>query len=226
MPTSIPEDVRKLKLRVLSDVEATALERSEAIAQVAGLSAELGLDTVLGRVGITRDCAAHCAWCCEIPPEILSVEAQALVSLILTREEIAADVLPALHEAFESYLAHWESHGMGSMPTTVTCPFLDREEQTCRIYEQRPIGCRMAVSQDRKRCEESLGRQENAAWIHRELIEAATATMQTEGGMSEFLRRQGEAGKSPLVVALALLLWPEAKTMISAASLKAQGFVL
>jgi Fe-S-cluster containining protein len=111
------------------------------------------------RAGAWLVCGPGCGECCHRPFPITAVDAQRLHNgLAQAPPALAADIRERAQAAW-SRMAHdfpgsWDD---GSLTTDeawrewfftrltgVPCPILDLDTQACRLYEHRPIACRLA----------------------------------------------------------------------------------
>ena len=97
---------------------------------------------------VNARCTAGCAACCHQNPRGLS----GLEALLVLRAARSHEDWPALREAFQEQAKAWRGRvaesgdAVAAMALTkreaVRCPLLD-ESDRCRVYEDRPVACRM-----------------------------------------------------------------------------------
>jgi Fe-S-cluster containining protein len=102
---------------------------------------------------IAPTCAKGCAYCCYFPIIVTEAEAKLMMEYVhqlpfKEREKIVQHLQKYFHE-FDSKieevsLLDWEEETFKEeyMASQLPCPFLDRQTNTCYVYEVRPIPCR------------------------------------------------------------------------------------
>lgn len=100
-------------------------------------------------------CRQGCAWCCYdvtfgTVPEIL------LLAEYL--REGMSDKLPLLVDELRTHVAG--TKGLKDVTAykraRVACPFLDPQTRSCRVYDVRPMCCRIHISQDADACRKAI----------------------------------------------------------------------
>lgn len=80
-------------------------------------------------------CKKGCAFCCYIPVECTKEEVDLCLELAEPGEVKQGDFAP--------------------------CPFLDRKNKSCRVYEYRPLACRGMTSTSKVKCEKAYRKRDN-----------------------------------------------------------------
>jgi len=117
-------------------------------------------------------CRSGCAACCymrvtALPPEIFNIARFVNESFSAERR---AEVLDRIRSYVDSIAALPVE---GRMRHVLACPFLS-EEQSCTVYEARPLACRMHHSLSREACED----RESPVPVIQDFIEATVPVME------------------------------------------------
>ena len=117
-------------------------------------------------------CQAGCAACCYVrvtalPPEVFNIARY-------VNEKFSADERASLLDRIRSYV-----DSIAALPVerrmrhVLACPFLS-EEQSCTVYEARPLACRMHHSLSREACED----RDSPVPVIQDFIEATVPVME------------------------------------------------
>ena len=79
-------------------------------------------------------CQKGCGSCCHQLAEIPRITSIEWLLLYEGLKQLDQDALSEIQQS----VSHWEPHIKGPL----TCPFLDKTSESCRVYPYRPIACR------------------------------------------------------------------------------------
>ncbi|HTQ10030.1 MAG TPA: YkgJ family cysteine cluster protein [Fimbriimonadaceae bacterium] len=117
-------------------------------------------------------CRSGCAACCYVRVSVLPPEALNIARHV--KEKFAPDEQTALLARIHAYVESIAALPVeGRMRHVLACPFLS-PQQSCTIYEVRPLACRMHHSLSREACED----RDSPVPVIEDFVEATVPVME------------------------------------------------
>lgn len=191
--------------------EARARTAADGVSPLQGLWAALG--QAFAAKSAALKCGRGCAHCCHTGVSVTQIEWEGIVNAARKKNidlnaiiAGAAKSIDRVRQALKSE-KNLETVNWHRLVINQPCPFLD-EEQSCVIYEDRPLDCRLVVAFRGACTSKNLEHAQRGVWLEETAAATVIARLQHDK-TPKFMRRKFKGTQPIRLLQHWLILWKE-----------------